>query len=91
MLKAIEEALWEVIDDVSINVGINLEDKVVSAIKDNPKITVKKLSDLVGVSTRQIERIIKKCKEAGKLTRIGAKKNGYWKCNELSLLLLKIM
>jgi len=93
MLGTIRDALFELINsenrnNVGINVGVNvgiknnnLEDKLFSIISSNPELTAKELSIAVSLTQRQVERIISKLKEKGKIERVGAKKNGYWKIN----------
>jgi len=93
MLGTIRDALFELINsenrnNVGINVGANvgiknnnLEDKLFSIISSNPELTAKELSIAVSLTQRQVERIISKLKEKGKIERVGAKKNGYWKIN----------
>lgn len=99
MLKMICGMLREIVEnqkshsDVGINVGISvginanellIEDKILVLLKDNPKMTAKQLAATLGTSGRQVERMIAELKEAGKLERIGANKNGNWKVVELS-------
>lgn len=97
MLNMIYEMLKEIIDtqQMSINVGINVgvnvginvgemsvEEKILVLLKDNPKMTAKQLAATLGVSGRQVERILAALKTEGKLQRIGAPKNGNWKVVE---------
>lgn len=70
--------------NVGISVGINVkelsaEEKILTLLKDNPKMTAKQLAATLDLSVRQIERTIAALKTAGKLERIGANKNGIWK------------
>jgi ATP-dependent DNA helicase RecG len=52
--------------------------KILEAILENPQISAKKLSVLVGISSRKIEENISKLKEKGLLKRIGPDKGGHW-------------
>lgn len=90
MLELIRELLQEIVDNqkkhinVRRNVGINkqdmsVEERVLQLLKDGPKMTAKQLSDNLGLSGRQVERIISRLKAEGKLERVGANKNGSWK------------
>ena len=45
----------------------------------NRNITIKELSENIGVSSRSIERNIKKLQENNDIKRIGGNKGGYWK------------
>lgn len=84
MLKAIKTALENVstTSDVGINVGssvgINLEDRVLSELRKNPKLTARKLAEITGASSRQIERLFSRLKNLGMLERIGSNKSGEW-------------
>jgi len=42
-------------------------------------LTIKELSEILGLSTRAVEKQIAKLKKAGKLERMGYRKQGYWK------------
>ena len=94
MLKMICGMLREIVEnqkshnDVGRNVGRSVgrninemlaEDKILILLKNNPKMTAKQLAETLGISGRQVERMIAELKEAGKLERIGATKNGSWK------------
>ncbi len=57
-------------------------EKIISAIKENPKITIKELVEITGLSRRGIEWNIEKLKQKGKLKRIGPDKGGYWEVVE---------
>lgn len=67
--------------DVGINVGINFtppEEVAIKAILQNPRITASKLGDVLGMTSRQAERIIASLKKKSGLKRRGARKNGEW-------------
>ena len=53
-------------------------EKILELITTNKHITIKELSENIGVSNRSIERNIKKLQEENKLKRVGADKGGYW-------------
>lgn len=52
--------------------------KVLSAIKDHPTFSIKKLSEEVGLGTTRIGEIIKELKLLNKIERVGGNKGGYW-------------
>lgn len=67
---------------VGEKVGINLTEnqkEILASMLENPKISAKKLSELVGISSRKIEENIKKLKEEKLIERVGANKGGSWK------------
>lgn len=51
---------------------------ILNGITQNPAITTKKLSEVVGISLSKIKENISKLKRNGLLERIGSDKNGYW-------------
>jgi ATP-dependent DNA helicase RecG len=52
---------------------------ILKAVKGNKKITQKKLSEIVGITQKNILNNMKKLKEIGVLKRVGSDKTGYWK------------
>lgn len=87
MLELIRDALKNVIEsqsnspDVGINVGTNVgtnEEKILILLKQDNRLTAQILASTLGITDRQVERIIAKLKSEGKLLRHGASKNGYW-------------
>lgn len=91
MLEVIRDALQDVIknqnttQNVGINVGTNVgvnvgtnEEKVLLLLKQDSGLTAKTLAATLGLTDRQIERIISGLKADGKIVRHGANKNGYW-------------
>ena len=53
-------------------------EKILKLITTNKYITIIELSENIGVSSRSIERNIKKLQEENKLKRVGADKGGHW-------------
>ena len=56
--------------------------KTLNILRQKPDITAKALSELMGISSRKVSRIIKNLKESGKITRVGSDRKGYWQINE---------
>ena len=56
-----------------------LPDKLLFALKENGKVTIDWLSNALGVSEKTIRIYLKQLVEKGKIVRVGARKNGYWK------------
>ena len=54
------------------------QQKIIDAIRKNPYITQKELSEYVKITVANININMKKLQETGILRRIGADKNGYW-------------
>ena len=89
MLRMICKALKELSEnqsktnnqDVARNVVTNVvtnEDKVLELLRQDGKVTAKILASSLGLTQRQVQRILSKLKEEKKIIRHGASKNGYW-------------
>lgn len=57
-------------------------EKILNALRDNPKTTQVDLAKLTGLSRRGIEWNITKLKNEGRIERIGSNKGGHWKVIE---------
>jgi ATP-dependent DNA helicase RecG len=57
------------------------EKSILEEIKQNQRITQNKLSQIIGISPKNIRIYIKSLKDKGFLKRIGADKGGYWEVN----------
>lgn len=93
MLGMIRNALKELSENqgnageknVVINVASNVvtnEDKVLALLRQDGKLTAKVLASSLGLTQRQVQRILANLKEANKIIRHGASKNGYWELTE---------
>lgn len=87
MLQIIRDALADIIKtqdshrNVGVNVGINVgtnEKKVLALLRQDGRLTAKILASTLGLTERQVERIIASIKKQGMLIRHGASKNGFW-------------
>ena len=54
------------------------QEKIISEVKKNPKITSEELAEIVGISSRKIRDNMKKLKDTGILKRVGGRKEGRW-------------
>ena len=79
-------------DDVGRNVGLNVganvgtnEEKLLLLLKQDGTLTAKVLAGTMGITQRQVERMIAKMKKEGILVRHGASKNGFWEVVEKDL------
>jgi len=69
------------VGDVGENVGENVGERageVLKAIVENPYCTAQEISDILGVTKRQAERVIATMKGKGLIRRIGSAKGGHW-------------
>ena len=62
--------------------GIN-DKQLLLTLDENPSLTASDISERMGVSTRAIEKQIKKFKDLGVICRQGSRKNGLWIINEI--------
>jgi len=53
-------------------------EKILDAIKNNPKITQNELAKITGLTRRGIEWNLAKLKEKGIIKRVGPAKGGHW-------------
>ncbi|MBO7541710.1 MAG: winged helix-turn-helix transcriptional regulator [Bacteroidales bacterium] len=84
--KALESALIDDTEaeensggDVHTQKGVEKSvEKIIRAIKENPQITVKELTTLIGLSRRGVEKNIKNLKQKGIIRRVGPDKGDHW-------------
>ena len=93
-LNEVNEGLNEAIEGLSeldeglngvnegLNEVINRRNKIISAVKETPNITVKQLTEQSGLSKATIEREIAILKQKQVIKRVGSKKTGYWQIIE---------
>ena len=55
---------------------------IIKSMVENPNISAKDLSDIIGISKRKIEENISKLKKRELIKRIGSPKGGYWEIIE---------
>jgi Fic family protein len=67
--------------NVGVNVGTN-EEKMLLLLKQDGTLTAKVLAGTMGITQRQVERMIAKLKSERILVRHGASKNGFWEVVE---------
>ena len=66
-----------------IDDGINsTQKKILIEIKKNPKITISELTNVIGVSKRNVEKNVQVLKGNGKIIRFGTNRSGYWSVRE---------
>lgn len=66
---------------VTQKVTVNQE-KIIAELKQNPYVTQKELSEIVGISLKSIKENMKKLQENNIILRIGPDKTGFWKIVE---------
>ena len=89
MLQMIRDALKEIVEDQNRDVVVNVvtnvvtnEEKVLALLKQDGKLTAKVLASSLGITQRQIQRILANLKDTKRIVRHGSSKNGYWEVME---------
>lgn len=93
MLGMIRDALKELHENqnktdglnVALNVATNVvtnEDKLLSMLRQDGRLTSKVLASSLGLTQRQVQRILANLKEEKRIIRHGANKNGYWEVTD---------
>ena len=57
-------------------------EKILAEIRRNRDVTIAELAQMTGVTTRSVERNLKKLQDAGLVERVGPAKGGYWQARE---------
>ena len=82
MLEIIKQALDELTEYVKSSSSLDLdtnEKQMLNLIKVNNKLSAKKMAEEMGLSERQIQRLLKDMKEQEIIVREGSNKNGSWR------------
>lgn len=87
MLTIIRDALKDLQDsDVGENVGENVgekmtdsEEKILDILRRQPEISARKLSEQLGLTSRQVERLLASLRAKNRIVRVGPAKGGSWK------------
>ena len=82
MLGLIRDLLKELVSGSSFASGKNTEEKVLNLIKEDGKLSASGMAERLGISQRQIQRILKQLKEAGIIEHVGANRNGFYRIKD---------
>jgi Fic family protein len=77
MLEVIYESIVSSVKS-SVNSSANTEEKILRYLEENPTATIRRLAEVLGLSTRAIEKQIAKLKTEGRLQRVGSARKGHW-------------
>ena len=66
----------------SSNVSEEMSEKILNLLKISPQMTIEELAIKIDVTTRTIERNLKKLQSAERLKRVGPDKGGFWQVVE---------
>lgn len=76
MLEVIRDLLLELAKDETE--GESIEDRILTLLRQNAAYSAKRLSVELGISERQVQRVMRKLKDAGAIERSGSNRNGTW-------------
>jgi len=66
-------------ENITINITINkVQNEILAQMQKNPKVTAKRLSEILGIADRNVKNHIKSLKQAGLIERVGSAKGGHW-------------
>ena len=77
MLEVILESIQSSVKS-SVKSSVNTEERILAFLQQNPTATITKLSEVLGLTTRAIEKQIASLKASGRLQRIGSARKGHW-------------
>lgn len=81
MLEIIKKALVELTQTVARSEKKELgatQGKLIELLKEDNKISAKVAAEKLGISERQVQRMLKDMKDEGMIERVGANRNGTW-------------
>lgn len=65
-----------------MNEAMERHEHLISLVRENPTMTMRQMADVLGISRRQVERIVSRLKGEGRLTRKGGRRNGHWEAQQ---------
>lgn len=78
MLELIRDILRELAEGRAFNSEKSTEDKVIALIKGDGGLSAAKIAEKLGLSARQIQRVLKQLKDDGMIEHHGANGNGHY-------------
>ena len=67
---------WKV--QPNLSPSVKTVEKILKILSNTPSITVREMSEILGLSRRGVEEQIKSLKQKGVIRRIGPDKGGHW-------------
>lgn len=78
ILEVIRDLLLELVENEVLQGSESTEDKIFTLLQQNEQHSARSLSQQLGISERQVQRILRELKENGLIERVGANRNGKW-------------
>ena len=63
--------------------GLQTSSQIIALVSSNPTITIKAIADVMGVTTRTIEREMKKLQDTQRIQRVGGRRFGHWEIRRI--------
>lgn len=82
--KALQSALMDqpkTLNRHDVGKDVGLAERILELVRGEPKITMPEMAEKICVTTRTVEREMKRLREDGRVVRIGGKRYGHWECN----------
>ena len=73
----VENVVEDVVEDVVEKLS-SRQLEILNMIKDNPNLSAVKISSILSINVRTIQRDLKRLKELGLISRVGADRGGKW-------------
>ena len=80
MLEVILDSIQSSVKS-SVKSSVNTDEKILIYLRNHPEATIKELAEVLGLTSRAIEKQIASLKTKGRLRRIGSARKGYWEVN----------
>lgn len=84
MLQCIKRALEELRESDQKS-SQKSDQKILTAIKNNPDITINEISEEIKMSVSGVKKVLKQLREKGIIERVGSRKGGHWEINQKRL------
>lgn len=81
MLNILKQTLIELTLNIESNEDPNhnsMENRLLELLKLDPSISAKNAAEKLHISQRQVQRLLKKMKDEGRIERVGTNKSGSW-------------
>lgn len=78
MLVVIRDLLLELAENEMFQGNESIENKLLTLLRQKKNYSAKNLSIELGISERQVQRILKRLKDSGVIEHVGANRNGKW-------------
>ncbi len=62
----------------SVEEGLKSREKIIDLLSEDGSLTIAKIADIIGISSKAVEKHLANLKSAGLIQRIGPDKGGHW-------------